>query len=414
MVGRKVIDPAGAGERPWASAIVWGMSPDRSFLSMPSDVERKLNHFLPDFQANVEQCANSLQPFVDQFIGSDNIGQAEMTVVTQAVNDFLDLLFDISCGRGRPALRTARSLFEHVATLKDVDNDQTEADRYSAHLVVAKYWQSLLTLPEKTLSGTPRKSLAYQRKKLGRDVEKPLQKATALYGSAFKRQWSSSTFRDRVSHQGLKEHWPFYALSSAVLHGAAGGVIGLVDFSRFERPVHRAGPALELCPIALLYGMKFFWLLLEECESILPGSADDPLVAIADLYATWDDYRQAILKIDQELWPDSPPVRLVTVLQIVPGGKARWWLVDEANKRAARANPPKDPLSPGQEKSIAQVIARMSTLSNPFTISLPGVSVSPKSPLKWEHAGRLLVQKPPGGWETLGPINPTNPRIVDS
>src|ERR1035438_9357200 len=72
-------------------------------------------------------------------------------------------------------------------------------DRYSAHLVVAKYWQSLLTLPEKTLSGTPRKSLAYQRKKLGRDVEKPLQKATALYGSAFKRQWSSSTFRDRVS-----------------------------------------------------------------------------------------------------------------------------------------------------------------------------------------------------------------------
>jgi len=390
------------------------MSIDRSFLAMPSEVKTELDRLLPEFQSNVEHCANSFQPFVHQFIGSESVGEAEMTVVTQRVNDFLDLLFDVSCGRGRPALRTARSLFEHAITLKDVHKSQTEADRYVAHLVVANYWQSLLTLPEESLNGAALKSLVHERKRLGRDINKPLANATAQYGSAFKRQWSQATFRDRVSRQGLNDHWPFYALSSAILHGAAGGVIGLVDFSRFERPVHRTGPALELCPIAFLYGAEFFRLLLEECNSLLPGSAEAPLIALSDLQATWSDYRRVILKIDQGIWPDSSPIPLGTVLQVVPGGKRQWWLRDDANNRVARANAPKDPLSQQQERSIALVTSRMSVSSNPQTISLPGVVVSPRSPLKWEHAGRLLVQRPPGGWEMLGPTNPTNPRQLDS
>jgi hypothetical protein len=390
------------------------MNPDRSYLAMPSDIQQELNALLPGFDQIVERCANSLQPFVHQFIGSDEVGEAHGIIVTQAINDFLDLLFDASCGRGRPALRAARSLFEHVATLKDVDRDQTEADRYLAHLVVGQYWQSCLALPKKALSGKSLKSFSHRQKKLGIDVKKPLAAAMRLHGRAFMRQWSKLTLRDRVSRNGMTEHWPFYALSSTVLHGAAGGVIGLVDFETFERPVHRTGPALELCPIAFLYGVEFFELLLKQCNSVLPRSADAPLDALADLLVTWDGYRQAILKIDSELWPKMSPTPMTAVVQILHGGKRRWWLRDDNNNRVARANPPTKPLSSAQEKSIKIVISKMSPLSDPVTITLPGVNVAPKVPLKWEHAGRLLVQMPLGGWETMGPINPTNPRRLDA
>lgn len=389
------------------------MSPNRSLLGVSIDVQKDLDRRLPDFHQTVERCASSLQPFVQRFVGSGTVGDAQMTIVTQAVNDFLDLLFDISRGRGRPALRTARSLFEHLTTLRDVANHQSEADRYLAHLVVAKHWQSLLTLPEKSLSGSDRKSMVHQRKKLARDAKRPLESALAHFGSAFRRQWSKSSFRDRATQQGLDEHWPFYALSSAVLHGAAGGIIGLVDFSSYKRPVHRTGPALELCPIAFLYGLEFFTLIIGECNVLLPHSGDGALLALKDLRATWSDYRRAVLEIDSNMWPGTSPLPFATVLQIVPGGKRRWWLWDRDNNRVARANAPTDSMTDGQGRSVDFIAAGLDELSDPVSVVIQGILVSPEVPLKWQHSARVLMQKPLEGWEKLGPINPNNPRHID-
>ena len=386
------------------------MSPGRSFLGVPSDVQQDLAHLLPEFQQSIDICATSLEAFVQRFVGSGGVGDAQMSIVTQAVNDFLDLLFDISCGRGRPALRTARSLLEHVTNLRDVGNGQSEADRYLGHLVVAQYWQSLLTLPEESLSGGDRKSMEHHRKKLARDAKKPMDRLTSEYGSAFKRQWSGASFRDRVTRQDLKQYWPFYALSSAVLHGAAGGVLGLVDFSTYGRPVHRTGPALELCPLAFLYGLEFFTLLMKECNLILSESADGALKTLRHLRGTWKDYRRAINQIDSEMWPDAPPTPYATVLQVLPSGKRRWWLWDSARNRVARAEPPNEDVTDEQMRSIESVAAGLDALGDPVTLVLQGIRVSPSDPLQWQHAGRLLVQKPLGGWDNLGPINPTNPR----
>jgi hypothetical protein len=386
------------------------VSPERSFLSTPSDMERELAGLVPELAAKIENGAACVQPFVHRIVGTNSTGESQKLIVTQAANDYLDLLFDVSCGRGRPALRTARSLLEHMVALRDVGGSTSLSDRYVEHVVAAHSWRAQLTLPERHVSPNTARSLAHYRQKLARDVQRPLRGVQSKYGSSFLRQWNPATLRDRMTAQSLDEFWPFYALSSSILHGSGGGVIGLVDDQNYEPAVHRIGPALELCPIALLYGLKFFEQLVVECNAVEPGAGNVLLSAIADLNGSWEDYWRAISIIDSKLWPDRPPPGLGAVVQIMPGGLRRWWLVDLVNNRVAPADPPAEQLTDSQEASIADVTSGMSTLSDPITIAVAGVVLSPRVPLRWQHAATVLVQKPIGGWERLGPINPLNPR----
>ncbi|HEV2809003.1 MAG TPA: hypothetical protein VGV93_01225 [Acidimicrobiales bacterium] len=68
-------------------------------------------------------------------------------------NDFLDLLFDAASGRGRPATRAARTLFEHELDALDVEADSELATRWLDHLPMAGLAQAKMSLPEKHLHG---------------------------------------------------------------------------------------------------------------------------------------------------------------------------------------------------------------------------------------------------------------------
>src|SRR5664280_1542881 len=143
-------------------------------MGIAHDIGIRMNDSLPELGPAVERCEVSLRFFVHQFIGSDTPGEALAAITTQSVNDFVDLMYDISCGRGRLALRSSRSLFELLATFNLVSGSDEEAERYLAHLVVADYWQSKMDQPERALGGDEKRAVSYRRMKLAKRSKKDL------------------------------------------------------------------------------------------------------------------------------------------------------------------------------------------------------------------------------------------------
>ena len=70
------------------------------------------------------------------------------------------------------------------------------------------------------------------------------------------------------------------------------------------------------------------------------------------------------------------------MLQLMPGGVRRWWLVDVDRNRIARVDPPTKPLTKAQEATIMSRQSHLTTLSDPETITLEGVVVTPRIPLR--------------------------------
>lgn len=74
-------------------------------------------------------------PFVLQHAvgGNEPLGWLG-ALINQLVNEVLDLTQDAVTGRGRPAIKSARTLFELLVTAKDVvGGSWTMADRYDRH-----------------------------------------------------------------------------------------------------------------------------------------------------------------------------------------------------------------------------------------------------------------------------------------
>jgi len=381
----------------------------------------------PDFmrEAIAEACP-SLRAMLDQVIGEiptfvvyahHTAGEertAVSAIVTQASNTFVDVMFDISAGRGRSAAMGTRSLFELLVTLREVIGSSSLADRYLAHGSVSAQIEAQLSIGVTELRGNSRRALAHRRKKLGRDTEEAYNEAVQRYGRSFARSWARGDLRTRAVRLGLEEDYEYFRLVSSVLHGSAGGSMGLIADVGGQL-MHRQGPALYLCPLAYLEALRLFQGVVEACGREIGGPSTTQLArrlrAAQSLYA---EYEAAVERIDRDLWPTGPVPGLVSILAILPlTMKETWYLFEPITCLVCPAYGPiglTSKQAAGIELVREQIRREVSMATHLITVAMQGVTVTPIPDAKWQHAATVLVQEPFGGWK--GSITPDNPVML--
>ena len=368
---------------------------------------------VPRIAEVVERFATGVPTFLDRILRGTN--DALSTVVTQATNDFLDLLQDSVEGRGRQALRASRSLYELAAAALDVASSSVEAERYNAHRDVLLNQAAGLDLVELTLIGKDRKAEAHRRKKLGRDTRASASAAIDKYGGDFKRRWSSKDLASRARDHEMDGLYPYYRIASGVLHGSSGGVLGHHRVIE-GLPVHRVGPAIELVPMALIYGIRFFSIVLDAAASEAgDGAVEEMRQCLSDMKAIWPDIRSSLLAFDRELWPTRPAGHNVAILARFPDRSTRWFIWDPSVGAVRAAKTPE--VEGAQARSIARLLERLDMQTPPIgavvSVALEGLLLDPAAGSVWEEETKVLVMEPDGGWASLGPINPLNPKVID-
>lgn len=301
-----------------------------SHLSAPGELAGELGRRVPSWFAAADAAAKQARIGLGLVIESVRSQESSSTVAlrglySQAVNDFLDLLFDVAAGRGRPALRQARSLFELEITAVDLDCDPALAQRWLDHLPYASLAEAALQLPLSRLTGRSAKAHRHRIRRLRREAAPAAARAESTWGSSIKRQWNTLSLRERAADQGREDGYSFYRYASAPVHASSGGLMGLeadVDGSL----IIRSGPALQACPTALLYATDSFRRTTSVVEKLLPMGLIRLHRALNHLDDGWSEYREAVLALDRNLWPASPPMNASALVVISrPGGEMRWW-----------------------------------------------------------------------------------------
>lgn len=275
----------------------------------------------------------------EQMDASDPIQAARSKIVHQALNDYLDLLFEASTGRGRPAVRSARSIFEHLVNQRWISSSVAEAQRYLDHAAIDRELELQLDTPaEETFVGSERKAYRHWRRKAERQIIPAAKAVLAKYKPSFRRAWSETNLHGRASAHALGGEYDTYRLLSAAIHGSAGGDMG----HRIELdgvPILRTGAAVSVCPLAFRSGTRYLDLLLSDLAQALGVEATDRLQqAVATVGSMLDQHRRVCLGIDQSMWPSEVP-HTVLFLSVPPVGKWRWFLLDPEEAKTIWADP---------------------------------------------------------------------------
>ncbi|MDQ3532861.1 MAG: hypothetical protein M3456_10905 [Actinomycetota bacterium] len=331
-------------------------------------------------------------------------GPGGITVLlSQAQNDFLDALADVSWGRGRAALRSARSLFDHLVTATEIFRNPALERRYVDHRWVIEQLEGRLEIEGQQLKGKDRSADTHYRKKLLRDSRQQYETAISIYGGGFRRVWIDTDLASRADAHGLGAEYDFYRLASAVLHGSSGGALGIRKEIQGS-VVHRTGPALLLCPLAFLQALRYFDGIVEAYEQSQRKSqiSAELRQAIRNARLIWPEYRRALRKLDKGIWPDVPPAGLIaTVVFDSITRIRRWYLHDPESGRIREANPPSY-IQPEQENILLSV-ERFYYENQPgsrelISMAMVGVHAEPKPESIWRDERELLPHGTPFGW----------------
>lgn len=275
--------------------------------------------------------------------------QAQHVTSSLASNDLLDLLTELLSGRGRPAARSMRNLFEHLITMLDVTSDSATGERFLAHRPLVRQVEAELEFEWRALSGNERKAEQHRLRKLARDTKAEADAAVQLYGRGFSRRWAALSLRDRAAVHGYDPDYAVYQLTSAVLHGSAGGALGTVQRNaNDDDDVHRLGPALALCPLSYLRGLTYYRATVQRLvdhngRRDVFERAEPLLVAIDEALALWPSYRREVRGLDKKLWESALPITsLLSVLVFDRAGFTSWYLWDLNNSMVCPAQPPRD------------------------------------------------------------------------
>ncbi|MEU8280325.1 DUF5677 domain-containing protein [Microbispora bryophytorum] len=360
---------------------------DDTFLDVPMLMAGTLNERAPELLRAIEACVAELQPFILFAYSASSAGHAGAVVANQAFNDFIDLCFDLCVCRGRSALREARALFEHLVNFLDVTSDPDLAKRYELHGAVAAQIEAAAKYGHEFLSGNELRGARHVLGKLARESRPDYEMAIANYGLRFRKNWANSTLKDRADRHGLGGEYDFYRLASAVLHGSAGGVKGTLS-SQYERPVHRAGPALELSPLAYLKGLEYFRKFILAIAPLgVRGGEKHVVAAIDAALALWPDYRRVMMQMDRDIWPEEGPVQAMAVLGINRSGDRKWFLHDFDTGRIIDAEPPVEgELTEGHKEQVQIILSRLPApeyRDEWVTVAMLGVRVTPRRGASW-------------------------------
>ncbi|HVE91402.1 MAG TPA: DUF6602 domain-containing protein [Actinomycetota bacterium] len=325
---------------------------DLTLLDAADYFSAEIRARVPRYDDLLRSTCQQLPSLMSLQYGFDGGPQAVGRIVQQAVNDLVDLFVECRQGRGRPALRSTRALIEHAINAREVVSSVESASRYEQHQAMTSHALSRLC---RELDALPPTTAAIERdrlEELERTVAAQAEDALARWGSGFRSRWAGDNLRNLAAKHGLSEEYEFYRIASSVIHGTSGGIIGLARQIEGQS-VRRTGPALSLCPSALLWGIDAFLQLLATIRTpttlLATHAIEDELRRLRDL---WPEYRQAVLALDEEAWPEAPPARLTLVKRLFAQGGSDWWIHDQVTWRVCRAAPPTLPAQ--MEASIAK------------------------------------------------------------
>ena len=375
-------------------------------LDAPASVEEELRARNPSFLDAVARLANALTALATYAAPSEIDGPRSLhRIINQAINDMLDLLYDVSRGRGRPAARTARSLFELVIAMLDVLDDEEMDQRYHNHWMIA----GTLVSPIREialLDGTDRSELAARSQILREESEPMRVDLVERYGQRYQREWAGQNLFTRAQAHGLEEDYKtFYRWSSSISHGSAAGMFGQFRVIA-EEPVYRFGPAIEAAPTALAYGLAYFTMILDRYEPLYDPDNGIPELreALSNVADGFTGFRDALSEIDEELWPAAPASNHVPLLGLGLMGSRRWFILDQQQERFIHARPVTD-FPAGFDESIRRIHARLAELR----VWSPDRHVLPLPPTRWITVGVIgadLRPVPGAAWQPAQLVMP--------
>lgn len=317
--------------------------------------------------------------------------QAQNLILNQMINDFFDLLYETASCRGRPAMRSARSIFEHYVNFCTVSNDPIEAERYVEHGPIVE--EALLSLDIYKLNVMSPKSLQKWQRRANhqlKSVTSSVANLRAKYGSGYSRGWASLNLRDRAKAHGIVNEYNFYKIASAVMHGSAKGAIGTFMQIESGAMTHRAGPALELCPLAYAFGLSFVDEALGQLDQT-PAVAEWRKL-IVGLKADWERYAQTIASIEDSLLPSDEP--LMVVARINTMLSVQWWMHDRERGRVAKIGEPDLPDT--QKESLEGLLAQLKTSPADEAVTVGMLALRADIPLDsdWVAEASVLPTQP--------------------
>ena len=353
-------------------------------LSAIGHVKAQVGEHLPEYSRAVGRMRREIGAYVGLVHPVAHRGVN--LLVAQTANDFIDLLDDIGMGRGRPALRGLRSIFESFITMLDIaDGDSSTADRYAEHYSVVMYQAATMEAGLTGLAGNDLRAERHSRRKQQRTNKQAHDEALANKGGSFKRNWTDEPLRDRAVRHGYAKDYDFYRVLSSSTHVSAGGARG-IERRYGETPVYRFGPDLLNCPLALNEGLRYCRLFVEALSSHTGIPAEKLVGALSALESLRDGYRKLISRIDAELWPDHPPLGMIVVRASLPDGQRKWLLHDNQQRRIIECSNPKNSAQPQIDNAERWLDNTEETLPDRYewiTAALTGAAADPLTGARW-------------------------------
>jgi Family of unknown function (DUF5677) len=223
-----------------------------------------------------------------------------LVVGVVCLNDFNDLLFDCLSGRGRSALRVARTLFEHLLNLYAFE-DREYRDRFMCHSIVGNELVSRWSPVELFVNGKELKAIRHRAKKLRRDNRRELKEAIAEYGTGFYRHWHPSNARDRALTHDLEREYEFFRASSSAVHGAATAMDGSFWVIEGE-PLVRVGPSVVACPSSLAAGVHLASRFVGELKRSIATPVDEIHAALDAIGESVPDFCRYTNGLEEHLF----------------------------------------------------------------------------------------------------------------
>ncbi|PWV82666.1 hypothetical protein SAMN05421630_103446 [Prauserella marina] len=324
-------------------------------LGPPANADELLAEAAPWFGETANNVMTRSLPFVRSFFGEAENYPAVATIFNQGLSDLIGLLIELSHGNGRSAVRSARSLIEHAVNIRDVESTPGRAQRYLDHLGFGAKFANDFSLGLDLLTRSQKRKVTRQRAHTLKKASRELDKATEKYGKGFRRGWSEENLKDRCEKFNLLHLYPAYQLASLIIHGAPGGILGLVREIEGHR-VHRTGIAIHLCPFAYIAGIEAAKEIASTVGRQRPDLDIQPQISALDtLRKRWPQYVEAANKVDKKIWPKSPPRHATAILAVTRSGGRRWYWFDPQTEIVIESNAPN--LTDEQEGRVSERVS---------------------------------------------------------
>lgn len=360
-------------------------------FSGPQHVFDQILEHLPEIESLAEELSTAISYFGSAAYSTRPSGAIPL-VTAQAINDFVDGLWDCLAGRGRPALRATRAVFESLINLKDLLANPELEQRYMEHLDIVE----AVTSEVRTTPGflTPRERIKefFGRRRRQKALELRATELREQYGRKFVTQWHPSDLRTRSRAHGHEAEYQFYRKASAVLHGGSAGRTGLVADTRGL--VHyRTGPALELCQVAYPYLVKFFSNFVEEYRAVVKDQGIDELLGALDKFRRLSNrYVSLVKQLDKTAWPTGPVPGPTAVAVLRGDSGPRWYLHDIANGRIREARLVQElPSEVAALLDAMDAVAAVSGSQEPVSVAFFGMEVEPVEDAPWIGEQQVLA-----------------------